>query len=325
MRREASAVVVILVVVFLCVISFSGSLSAEKIKESETKELLEKNVRTDAEADADADADIDADADANADVDVDADADAVADATDTHADADADENKVAVAVAVAVDEALAIPDPCTELGCGEGRECVFDNGIRAHCECIKSCPLETNIRNSVCSSANKTFNSECEFHRQECLCEEDKPKCLDKGILDSHLDYYGPCVQVQVCTKEELKKFPSRMAEWLKSVMESLDIRQELSVHYSELHRRSRRSANPLVVPAIWEFCNVDSSHDRIISRTEFFPLVAPLKALEHCIGDFLDEADADSDGQITLKEWGLALEFAEEEIEDICEKVPES
>lgn len=219
----------------------------------------------------------------------------------------------------------AIPDHCAKLDCGEGEECVIEEGKDPFCQCIKSCPLESNFRNNVCSNANVTYNSECEFHRQECLCREDQVGCLDKGVLDTHLDYFGACVAIRECSKEELINFPSRMAQWLKSVMESLDIRQELSVHYSELHRRSRRSSNPLIVPAIWEFCNIDTSHDRIISRTEFFPLIAPLKALEHCIGDFLDSADQDSNGEITLKEWGEALNIKDDEIEDICEKVPES
>ena len=34
----------------------------------------------------------------------------------------------------------------------------------------------------------------------------------------------------------------------------------------------------------------MDTSKDRIVSRSELFPLVAPLKPLEHCIGDFLDK-----------------------------------
>jgi len=221
------------------------------------------------------------------------------------------------------EERETIRDPCAILDCGEGKECVFKEGKDAFCRCIESCPVEKNFRNNVCSSANVTFNSECEFHRQECLCDAEEAACEDKGVLESHLDYYGACVPISQCTKQELSNFPKRMAEWLKSVMESLDVRQELSVHYSELHRRSRRSTNPLIVPAIWEFCNIDTTHDRIISRTEFFPLIAPLKALEHCIGDFLDLADEDSNGEITLNEWGKALNIAEDEIEDICEKVP--
>jgi len=232
---------------------------------------------------------------------------------------------------VTVDDAQTASPPesvaveCAKLGCDEGEECIIEEGKSPYCQCIKSCPLEKNFRNNVCSSANITFNSECEFHRQECLCRSDQDDCLDKEVLNTHLDYYGACVAIRPCTEEELRNFPNRMAQWLKSVMESLDIRQELSVHYSELHRRSRRSSNPLIVPAIWEFCNVDTSHDRLISRTEFFPLIAPLKALEHCIGDFLDAADQDSNGEITLKEWGKALNIEEDEIEDICEKIPES
>lgn len=217
-----------------------------------------------------------------------------------------------------------VPDLCEKLGCKEGKECIVEEG-KAICQCIQSCSQESSARNMVCTTGNVTFNSECEFRRQICLCNEQSELCVDENVLSMHLDYYGACVSIKSCSKEELTNFPTRMAEWLKSVMEALDLRQELSVHYSDLHRRSRRSSNPLVVPAIWEFCNMDSSQDRILSRSEFFPLIAPLKALEHCIGDFLDKADQNSNGEITLSEWGAALNIGEDEIEDICEKFPET
>lgn len=215
-----------------------------------------------------------------------------------------------------------IPDPCAALGCKEGEECLIDAEGEARCDCLKFCPLEEDIRNFVCTNSNATFNSECEFHRQECLCGKEDVGCNDKSVLDMHLDYYGTCTDIRNCEEIEMKDFPRRMKEWLRSVMESLDIRQELPVYYSDLHRKFRHSKNPHLVPALWEFCNMDDTHDRIITRSELFPLIAPLKALEHCITPFLDNCDVDSNGEITLSEWGHALNLEDDEIEDICEDV---
>ena len=59
---------------------------------------------------------------------------------------------------------------------------------------------------------------------------------------------------------------------------------------------------------------------DNFVSRHELFPVKAPLKALEHCIGDFLDNCDADDDLEITFTEWTQCLELDEAEFEANCE-----
>ena len=61
---------------------------------------------------------------------------------------------------------------------------------------------------------------------------------------------------------------------------------------------------------------------NRKVSRHELFPIRAPLMALEHCIGPFLDSCDVDNDHFITLNEWGTCLGLTAEEIEDKCEEV---
>lgn len=72
---------------------------------------------------------------------------------------------------------------------------------------------------------------------------------------------------------------------------------------------------------AIWKWCELDDKpKDKSVSRHELFPVKAPLKALEHCIGDFLDNCDEDDDNEITFAEWAKCLEIDESEFEANCE-----
>lgn len=226
--------------------------------------------------------------------------------------------------AAAVVEDGDAPDPCSKLKCKDGQHCrVAENG-EAECVCMENCAKYNDPRSAVCSSRNVTYDSECEFYRQICLCERNERGCQDRRILadNDHLDYYSTCKEIRQCEPEELAGFPSRMAMWLTNVMETLDKREELEIKFSDMHRRSRRSKHPEVVPILWEFCQMDTSKDRIVTRSELFPLIAPLKPLEHCIGDFLDKCDGNSNGEITLQEWGHCLDLPEDSIEDICDGV---
>lgn len=46
----------------------------------------------------------------------------------------------------------------------------------------------------------------------------------------------------------------------------------------------------------------------RLVNYKELLPITAPLKALEHCTAPFLEGCDSDSDGKISLEEWGSCL-----------------
>ena len=61
------------------------------------------------------------------------------------------------------------------------------------------------------------------------------------------------------------------------------------------------------------------------MSRHELFPVRAPLKTLEHCIGDFLDGCDANADHQISLGEWTDCLGIEDrQEVRARCEQINE-
>ena len=65
---------------------------------------------------------------------------------------------------------------------------------------------------------------------------------------------------------------------------------------------------------AIWKWCDLDKGDslphdlphsknmsDNAVSRHELFPVRAPLQAMEHCIGKFLDQCDPDGNHSIDL------------------------
>lgn len=45
----------------------------------------------------------------------------------------------------------------------------------------------------VCSSFNKTYDSECHLYRQRCLCQRGLPGCTDPKNKDMQLEYLREC------------------------------------------------------------------------------------------------------------------------------------
>ena len=63
------------------------------------------------------------------------------------------------------------------------------------------------------------------------------------------------------------------------------------------------------VYPVIWKFCDLDiKPHDKYVSHHELIPITAPVIPMESCIKPFLESCDTDSDGNISIKEWGKCL-----------------
>jgi len=229
--------------------------------------------------------------------------------------------------------------PCTMIACGVGRDCYLDEETGdGRCECIKDCGLEEDPRRKVCTNQNETFSSECAVHQLRCYCEEGhQDQCLNpEQYKHVHIDYFGECRMIPYCKPDELADFPRRMREWLYHVMQELSERKELSYYYQKMEEEaeenlSRRWSNA----AIWKWCDLDKGlvlnktntnnggrSDNAVSRHELFPVIAPLKTMEHCIGEFLDQCDTDENHLIDLKEWGKCLEIPEEEMEQRCEEV---
>lgn len=216
-------------------------------------------------------------------------------------------------------------DPCYDHRCPIGKECDLDENDSPVCVCVHSCPTEEEDRLKVCSTTNVTFASECELHRQKCMCHQQREGCENVEYRHVHMDYYGPCIEMTPCTEEEMTDFPIRMRDWLFLVMEELADRKDLPKAAMKMAKKAERQAKRWVLPAIWKFCDLDRTHDLYVDPHELMPITAPLKAMEHCTGPFLEKCDADNDGHIDPKEWSNCLGLDEEDQEDNMEELCES
>jgi len=209
--------------------------------------------------------------------------------------------------------------PCASVTCDLGYECELDEDEAATCVCIRKCPsIVSDI--PVCTTLNETFTSECEFHRERCLCEHGNEECADPEHVSAIMDYYGKCKELPPCEEEEMTEYPHRMRDWLFYVMEELDERSDLTTAASGLLQEAREQEHRWVLPVIWKFCELDTSGDRFVNTAELLPISAPLKPLEHCTGPFLERCDEDNNGEIDIVEWGTCLQLDPEEIEDRCD-----
>lgn len=88
-------------------------------------------------------------------------------------------------------------DPCSKIHCGAGKICQSE-GEKAECVCVSECPKEKDLRRRVCTNRNETWDSDCEVHRQRCLCDTKAATCKDKAYNHIQIDYYGECREMPV-------------------------------------------------------------------------------------------------------------------------------
>jgi hypothetical protein len=213
-------------------------------------------------------------------------------------------------------------DPCATKECGKGYECDLDEENKATCVCIRKCQHDT-VPVKVCTSQNATFESECEFYRQQCMCNTRNEECQDSRIRTAQIDYYGECKEITECSEVEMNEFPTRMREWLFLVMEELDRRNDLTGKaHNWVEEAKRMGEHKWVLPVIWKFCNLDVSHSKDVNWEELFPITAPLKPMEHCTVPFLKKCDTNNNGNINLQEWGVCLGLSQDEIQDRCDEL---
>lgn len=214
-------------------------------------------------------------------------------------------------------------DPCDDKQCHRGETCMIGKSRKPKCICFPECvyPGPDSNKYEVCSKRNVTYLSECHLDRDHCLCRRRVEGCTQPGIGQIQLDYYGPCQELTPCTERELKEFPGRMREWLYIVMQQMAQHAE-TPNYIELLEKARTEANHTHA-VLWKFCDLDvDPRDRFVTRQELMYTIQSLKALEHCFIPFLDHCDTDSDGQITLWEWGRCLGLEDGKIHDECSNI---
>lgn len=94
-------------------------------------------------------------------------------------------------------------DPCAKIHCGAGRVCQAE-GDSAACVCIPECPEQTDPRRKVCSNKNDTWSSDCDVHRERCLCDTGDARCKSAELKHIHINYYGECKEIPVNTIQTL-------------------------------------------------------------------------------------------------------------------------
>jgi len=63
----------------------------------------------------------------------------------------------------------------------------------AECACITQCEDPKDERLMVCTKANHTYTSDCEFYQMQCWCRKNDERCTRKEALIDTIDYFGRC------------------------------------------------------------------------------------------------------------------------------------
>ncbi|CAF3349560.1 unnamed protein product [Rotaria socialis] len=219
-------------------------------------------------------------------------------------------------VASSIDDKKAIndfQDRCSSRKCREDETCVLNQDGDAECACIAECEDPKDERLMVCTTANHTYTSDCEFYQMQCWCRKNDQRCTRKEALTDIIDYFGQCQNLGVCTEFELEVFPKRMTIWLGEILDALFVRKGLDSKYETLVNEARKMKLSNTEKwwrnaVLWEFCELDRTHDNSVNKEELSRFVRSLKVLEHCIQPFLNHCDTSNDNKISADEWGLCL-----------------
>ncbi|CAF0828494.1 unnamed protein product [Rotaria sp. Silwood1] len=211
------------------------------------------------------------------------------------------------------DETLHIEDQCSNVKCNENEACILNKDGEAECVCITECEDPKDKRLMICTKANHTYTSDCEFYRMQCWCRKNDEHCTRKESVTDAIDYFGQCQDLGVCTEFELEVFPKRMKEWLGEILDALFVRKDLDSKYETLVNEARKMKLSNTEKwwrnaVLWEFCELDRTHDNVVNNEELARFIRSLKVLEHCIQPFLDHCDTDNDNKISSDEWGTCL-----------------
>lgn len=215
-------------------------------------------------------------------------------------------------------------NPCEGHHCGWGKECRINKKNKPHCVCVDDCPMPVDADpfDKVCSNHNETFETLCHLYQEKCFCKHGDDRCKANKHNRAHLEYMGPCKELDECTEDHMKQFPERMADWLFQVMKEMKKRQELHGEkwLSLLDEAESDDEYKHVYPVLWKYCDLDRKpHDKYVTHQELIPITAPVIPMESCIKPFLSSCDTDDNDKITLKEWGKCLGLKEGEIAEKC------
>jgi len=212
-------------------------------------------------------------------------------------------------------------DRCSSLKCQDGETCVLNKDGDAECICISQCMDPEDRRLMICTVTNQTYTSDCEFLQMQCWCKKGDKQCTRPDSVQDKIDYFGQCQDLGICTNYELEVFPSRMTTWLGEILDALFARKNLDPKYETLVNEARKMKLSSTEKwwrnaVLWEFCELDKTHDNSVNNEELARFISSLKVLEHCIQPFLDHCDTDDDKKLTSTEWGTCLGLDQNDIQ---------
>ncbi|CAM2703750.1 unnamed protein product [Rotaria socialis] len=204
-------------------------------------------------------------------------------------------------------------DRCASTKCRDGETCILNKDGDAECACVAQCEDPKDERLMVCTKANHTYTSDCEFYQMQCWCRRNDERCTRQEAVSDSIDYFGRCQNLGICTAFELEVFPKRMTTWLGEILDALFVRKDLDAKYEVLVNEARKMKLSNTEKwwrnaVLWEFCELDRTHDNSVNNEEIARFVRSLKVLEHCIQPFLNHCDTDNDNKISSEEWGTCL-----------------
>lgn len=215
-------------------------------------------------------------------------------------------------------------DPCADLKCSSGEECVIRGG-KAACECIDECPAEWNdYPRSLCTTEGFTFRHECDLWRAQCLCQKGDSRCTTnesgKKPTQFTIQYFDECRDLKsLCDWDREKAYFSlRMSMWFRelftvkwSAPSSNDGEDESLLRPLNAQSRDKASkllnqnvGNATAVPggilSYW-FCEIDRDNSNSIDRTEMTRLTQLLSPSTPCLDEFLNSCGA---GSVSYEQW---------------------
>jgi hypothetical protein len=216
----------------------------------------------------------------------------------------------------------ALPDPCADVKCNDGEECVVKDGKGA-CECIDECPSEWNdYPRALCTIEDLTFRHECDLWRSKCLCSKGDSRCPNIGgrkPSQYEIKYYDECRDLKSLCDWDREKgtFPLRVAMWfrdlfnLKWSIPTGDSSDDTLLRPLTSQARNaagklfnQNSSNYTTVPggilSYW-FCEIDRDRSNSLDKNELTRLSQILSPSTPCLDEFLASCGS---GSISADSW---------------------
>lgn len=208
-------------------------------------------------------------------------------------------------------------DPCANVYCRAGQECIIEEG-NATCQCISRCP---DHKKTVCGSDGITYPSHCELHRTACV--------MNKKIA---IETNGPCADIYptqpptgkvhkskpvVCYEHNRDDLRNRLILWLKfqgEVVDESDGDHDIFKKYFDAMDEDKNAKLSRK-----EFAQLIKSNDTVAQMPGADQFINPvLQGL--CADALIAISDEDADWELTFHEFMKCVDPAFKPPKERCE-----